>query len=578
MGGRKALDDERTATTAAHPGSPSTAPVAEGDLGVGTATVLHRWQEEQRLSRFFVKLFGEVLYLEAERVEFKLTADNLVGAVLKQGKVVKSLTVKPLWLEPMCAWLLRHPNPFTEGQTAVQANAAQYPVSVAVRCGDELVCCIVERTTNLSRSVTVVLRQFSRIGWSQVVETFGVMPYGRRAFDAVFSATSGLILAVVRPGLDYTRTLAPFTIASQGAFLGDLSDAAVRALLPSVAAHGTVVVSVAAEDPIDALLQLRGYSLDLEEIHLRGVALLSFVRRVCSGCAKRAQLDSSFLSEIPAQLQTLSFERYAVGRGCEACGQQGYRGLIGVQSIVAVDEPLVAAHRSGIGQVDLVSMLAPLGLKPLLEDGLLKATEGLTTLEAVGTACRTVPTVYSEYWKRGASANRSAGISSNTQAKDNGTPTSKSQSAHGAASPGSKPLFAARSAPHRREKPLVLVVEDDPDQRAILGMVLKSADYDVVQATNGVEGLEMVHRSVPDLIISDLMMPVMDGSEFVGRLKSEPQFSQVPILMLTMVADEEREYALLNLGADDYCEKTIQRKVLLKRVENLLKRSSIGAS
>ena len=474
----------------------------------------------------------------------------------------------------MCAWLLRHPTPFTESGSGVSANAPQYPVSVAVRCGDDVVCCTVERKTNLSRSTTVVLRDFSRIGWSQVVATFGVMSYARRGFDTVFGAASGLILAVVRPGHDYDRSLSPFLIASRGAYLGDLSDGAVRALLPSVAAEGCVVVSVAAEDTTDVLLQLRGYALDLETIHLRGIAVVSFVRRVCSGCAKKAQLDSSLLAEIPAHLKKLSFEKYAVGRGCEACGQQGYRGVIGVQSVVAVDEQLVAAYRGGIGQVDLVAMLTPLGLKPLLEDGLLKATEGLTTLEAVGAACRTVPTVYSEYWKRGGVGQTSTGVAKSQQLQPADVDASRAESVRAASSTGSESLFGEQPTASRREKLLVLVVEDDDDQRAILGMVLKSADYEVVQATNGAEGLEMVQRKVPDLIISDLMMPVMDGSEFVGRLKSEPKFSQVPILMLTMVADEEREYALLNLGADDYCEKTIQRKVLLKRIENLIKRSS----
>jgi DNA-binding response OmpR family regulator len=135
-------------------------------------------------------------------------------------------------------------------------------------------------------------------------------------------------------------------------------------------------------------------------------------------------------------------------------------------------------------------------------------------------------------------------------------------------------LFAktAKSAP-TRDRPMVLVVEDDEDQRSILELVLRGANYDVVQAANGAEALKAVQSGSPDIIISDLMMPVMDGGQMVAHLKMTPATSQVPILMLTMVADEEREYALLNLGADDYCEKTIQRKVLLKRVENLLKRA-----
>ena len=122
-------------------------------------------------------------------------------------------------------------------------------------------------------------------------------------------------------------------------------------------------------------------------------------------------------------------------------------------------------------------------------------------------------------------------------------------------------------------KPLVMVVEDDSDQRSIIEMVLKDNDYDVAVACDGVEALRLMAKIKPDLIISDLMMPNLDGTELVKRLKSDKRFSSIPILILTVLGDLEKEYALLSLGVDDYCEKTVQRKILLKRIENLLKRS-----
>ena len=68
-------------------------------------------------------------------------------------------------------------------------------------------------------------------------------------------------------------------------------------------------------------------------------------------------------------------------------------------------------------------------------------------------------------------------------------------------------------------------------------------------------------------------MPKMDGSDLVKRLKNDSKLKEIPILVLTVISDVDKEYALLTLGADDYCEKTIQRKILLRRVENLLKRA-----
>jgi DNA-binding response OmpR family regulator len=134
------------------------------------------------------------------------------------------------------------------------------------------------------------------------------------------------------------------------------------------------------------------------------------------------------------------------------------------------------------------------------------------------------------------------------------------------------PLFGDKIFRPQRDRPLVLIVEDDPDQSSILELNLKAERYDVVTAANGVEGLALLDTTTPDIIISDLMMPVMDGSEFVLKVKTDPRLFKIPILMFTAIADEDREFALLDLGADDYCDKTVQRRLLLKRIEKLVAR------
>jgi DNA-binding response OmpR family regulator len=104
-------------------------------------------------------------------------------------------------------------------------------------------------------------------------------------------------------------------------------------------------------------------------------------------------------------------------------------------------------------------------------------------------------------------------------------------------------------------------------------MVFRASNYDVVLTANGKDALERLKAISPDIIVSDLMMPEMDGSELLTRLKADAQYSNIPVLILTVVSDSDREYSLLDLGADDYCEKTVQRKILLKRVQNLIKRA-----
>jgi len=103
-------------------------------------------------------------------------------------------------------------------------------------------------------------------------------------------------------------------------------------------------------------------------------------------------------------------------------------------------------------------------------------------------------------------------------------------------------------------------------------MVLRTSEYEVFTANDGIEALEVLSRSTPDLIISDIMMPNMDGVQLVQKLRGDEKYKLLPIMILTVIEDSEKEYELLSLGADEYCEKTVQRKILLRRIENLLKR------
>lgn len=118
----------------------------------------------------------------------------------------------------------------------------------------------------------------------------------------------------------------------------------------------------------------------------------------------------------------------------------------------------------------------------------------------------------------------------------------------------------------------VVLVEDDPDQREIITMMLKGEGYDVECGANGVEGLEIVNRLRPALVVTDLMMPTMDGAELIRRLKSDSNLKGIPVFVLTVIDDEAREFELLKLGAGDYCVKSTQPKVLIQRIKNLIGR------
>ena len=126
--------------------------------------------------------------------------------------------------------------------------------------------------------------------------------------------------------------------------------------------------------------------------------------------------------------------------------------------------------------------------------------------------------------------------------------------------------------PDSPSKGRLLVIEDDADQRAVLELVFKSDGYTVVMAEGGREGIEMLEDSPVDVVICDLMMPDMSGDDVVRFIRKHPTLKETPFLMLTANDNADQEFVSLEHGADDYCSKTVKRKILLKRVEKLLER------
>ncbi len=116
----------------------------------------------------------------------------------------------------------------------------------------------------------------------------------------------------------------------------------------------------------------------------------------------------------------------------------------------------------------------------------------------------------------------------------------------------------------------VLVVDDSPDMCALLSELLQD-EYRVFVARDGQEGLDVVRREHPDLILSDVMMPRLDGQEFCRHIKSDPQTAHIPFVMLTAKAELSMKIDGLNCGADDYLTKPFSHNELKARVHSLVK-------
>jgi PleD family two-component response regulator len=126
------------------------------------------------------------------------------------------------------------------------------------------------------------------------------------------------------------------------------------------------------------------------------------------------------------------------------------------------------------------------------------------------------------------------------------------------------------SAGNKKMDYVILVVDDEQHIRRILKFQLEKNGYSVVTAENGEEALRFVRRSIPDLVILDLMMPKIDGFEVCRRLRADFQTSQIPIIMLTAKSDLPDKIKGLSDGANDYLIKPYANEELLLRVRNVL--------
>lgn len=121
----------------------------------------------------------------------------------------------------------------------------------------------------------------------------------------------------------------------------------------------------------------------------------------------------------------------------------------------------------------------------------------------------------------------------------------------------------------KADKKTILVAEDNPDMRAYIQSILQK-EYKVVLAQNGAEALEKLSQQEVDLIISDLMMPVMDGNELSKRVKADLSTSHIPFLMLTAIRSEQQEKISYEIGVDEYLHKPFDEDILQLRIYNIL--------
>lgn len=118
----------------------------------------------------------------------------------------------------------------------------------------------------------------------------------------------------------------------------------------------------------------------------------------------------------------------------------------------------------------------------------------------------------------------------------------------------------------------ILIVDDEPDIIEFLEYNLRKEGFEVFSANNGEEGLRLAEATKPDLIILDIMMPIMDGVEVCRQLRAREAFKSTIITFLTAREEDYSQIAALDMGGDDYITKPIRPRVFISRIKALLRR------
>lgn len=285
--------------------------------------------------------------------------------------------------------------------------------------------------------------------------------------------------------------------------------------------------------------------------------------RLCPHCIGETIPDKIIdqIIRLPEVLRPNHDAKLFSARGCMNCSHSGINGTIGINSALPIDSEMrdLFLHQKPKRQIQKRGI--ELGLHSTLEDGVKKVNLGLTSLkEILKVSTKIAPIAFldaTEGWE---------GIKDPIYLGDNLLEKPNLEIAH-----GTSEIRHAVNNPEKSSNRKILLVEDDNNVRAMLRMLLQKDSYDVLEAVDGEDGLLKLTAELPDLVISDLAMPNLDGREFVKRVREEDHLAQLPIMVLTAFGTEEKEIDLINLGADDFVNKTASPEKVLARVKRLLK-------
>ena len=304
---------------------------------------------------------------------------------------------------------------------------------------------------------------------------------------------------------------------------------------------------------------------------LKGVVAQRLLRRLCQTCRQEwtEPVSERLRRWLPAGMTLYK----AVG--CAECSQTGYRGRLAVMELLTVTGD-IERHIANAETADVIAESArAAGMKTLWDSGIEHVRAGETSLDEL---LRVVEPPVETPARRHAPARETAVEPQRprTDAAGRGIPT---------VSPPAVPKSVALPEEALQllddlfdetfnGKKTVLLVEDEEPLRQVLRDLLEREGFTVVEAADGVQALDEIDRSAPDVLVLDLNLPRLDGYGVLSHLRARPSTAKLPVIVLTAKGDEDNEVRVFETGANDFLTKPFRPRALSARLRALLKQKT----
>ena len=309
--------------------------------------------------------------------------------------------------------------------------------------------------------------------------------------------------------------------------VGEIRDGEVAQIVGQAAYTGHLVLtSMHTVDAATAITRLTNLGLEAFKVaeSLSAILAQRLLRALCPLC-KRTHNDiearrlgmEHHVTSIPA----------SAGPGCEHCKNTGFAGRVPIAELLTPTAELRDAIGRGATALEIRAAMRASGIPTMREQAMRLVTLGITSVDEVNRVL----------------------------AEDGDTATHKVQG-----------------------RPRVLVTDDEPITRMLVKLLLERQHFEVLEAANGRDAVEIAIRERPDLLMIDLNMPEMDGYEAIARVRREMSLAMMPVLVLTSEEGPGVERRVLELGADDYIIKPFDPEVLLSRVNAVFRRLKVMAA